>query len=312
MQDHRPLRSERLEQPPDLEEQLLGQPPRRRCQSLEHRPGDASPAPRQRLDQRPERDPLAVRADSGRSARVARVADLDQQLRDQPRLPHAGRAQQREQMTARLGDRALPRLPQQAQLALAAHERHVEAARETRRERIDTPAAGNAAPARTCPSAQAARAARPRPRRGPAAASRRRAGSPRAARPAPAARPHSPHPRSPGSPPRRPAPGRCSRRCGTRNATPISSATAGNRSRISAAARTARNASSSCTRGIPNTAITASPMNFSTVPPWRSIIARISSKYRLITASSASGSSSSPSAVEPVTSQNSTVTTLRS
>ena len=30
--------------------------------------------------------------------------------------------------------------------------------------------------------------------------------------------------------------------------------------------------------GIPNTAITASPMNFSTVPPWRSIEALISSK----------------------------------
>jgi len=29
---------------------------------------------------------------------------------------------------------------------------------------------------------------------------------------------------------------------------------------------------------MPNTAITASPMNFSTVPPWRSTIRRISSK----------------------------------
>ncbi len=36
---------------------------------------------------------------------------------------------------------------------------------------------------------------------------------------------------------------------------------------ISAAARTARNASSSRTEGTPKTAITASPMNFSTVPP---------------------------------------------
>ena len=41
-------------------------------------------------------------------------------------------------------------------------------------------------------------------------------------------------------------------------------------SRISTAARTARRASSSCTAGNPNTAITASPMNFSTTPPWRS------------------------------------------
>ena len=38
-------------------------------------------------------------------------------------------------------------------------------------------------------------------------------------------------------------------------------------SRISAAARTARSASSSCAVGIPNTAITASPTNFSTEPP---------------------------------------------
>ena len=41
--------------------------------------------------------------------------------------------------------------------------------------------------------------------------------------------------------------------------------------RISTAARTARRASSSWTSGTPNTAITASPMYFSTVPPWRSI-----------------------------------------
>ena len=35
----------------------------------------------------------------------------------------------------------------------------------------------------------------------------------------------------------------------------------------SSAARTARSASSSCATGVPHTAITASPMNFSTVPP---------------------------------------------
>ena len=48
--------------------------------------------------------------------------------------------------------------------------------------------------------------------------------------------------------------------------------------RISTAARTARSASSSWTWGIPKTATTASPMNFSTRPPWRSTAARISSK----------------------------------
>ena len=45
-----------------------------------------------------------------------------------------------------------------------------------------------------------------------------------------------------------------------------SAATAGT---ISSAARTARSASSSCATGVPHTAITASPMNFSTTPPWR-------------------------------------------
>jgi hypothetical protein len=49
-------------------------------------------------------------------------------------------------------------------------------------------------------------------------------------------------------------------------------------SRISTDARRPRNASSSCTTGTPNTAITASPMNFSTEPPCRSTIAFIRSK----------------------------------
>ena len=38
-------------------------------------------------------------------------------------------------------------------------------------------------------------------------------------------------------------------------------------SRIASAARTARSGSSSCATGAPKTAMTASPMNFSTVPP---------------------------------------------
>src|SRR4029077_10018467 len=82
-------------------------------------------------------------------------------------------------------------------------------------------------------------------------------------------------------------------------------------SRISPPARTARRASSSWTFGTPKTAITASPMNFSTVPPCRSRAARISSKYRDITRRSDSGSSRSPIAVDPVTSQKTTVTVLR-
>jgi hypothetical protein len=52
-------------------------------------------------------------------------------------------------------------------------------------------------------------------------------------------------------------------------------------------------------------------MNFSTVPPWRSTISRMRAKYRASSARRASGSVDSPSAVEPTTSQNSTVTTFR-
>jgi hypothetical protein len=47
---------------------------------------------------------------------------------------------------------------------------------------------------------------------------------------------------------------------------------------ISSAARMARSASSSCSVGTPNTAITASPMNFSTVPPCRSTMRCASAK----------------------------------
>ena len=53
------------------------------------------------------------------------------------------------------------------------------------------------------------------------------------------------------------------------------------------------------------------PHDFSTTPPWRSTIARRSSKYRRIRARRASGSVDSPSAVEPTRSQKRTVTTLR-
>ena len=81
--------------------------------------------------------------------------------------------------------------------------------------------------------------------------------------------------------------------------------------RISLAARTARTASSSWTCGTPKTAMTASPMYFSTVPPWCSIAVRIASKYRSMTRRTDSGSRASPIAVEPATSQNTTVTVLR-
>ena len=45
-------------------------------------------------------------------------------------------------------------------------------------------------------------------------------------------------------------------------------------SRIASAARIERSGSSSCATGAPKIAMAASPMNFSTVPPWRSSSAR--------------------------------------
>ena len=77
---------------------------------------------------------------------------------------------------------------------------------------------------------------------------------------------------------------------------------------ISTAARTARSASSSCSCGTPNTAMIASPMNFSIVPPWRSTGVCIAPYHRLRSARSDSGSRRSPSSVKPARSQKSTVT----
>ncbi len=82
-------------------------------------------------------------------------------------------------------------------------------------------------------------------------------------------------------------------------------------SRISTAARTARSASSSWALGIPKTAITASPMNFSTVPPWKVITRSARRKAVSISSRSGSGSRCSPSSVDPTTSAKSTVTSLR-
>ena len=79
-------------------------------------------------------------------------------------------------------------------------------------------------------------------------------------------------------------------------------------SRRSTAARTALSASSSCASGIPKTAITASPMNFSTVPPCSSSACSASSNHSDWTRRSDSGSSCSPIGVEPTQSQKSTVT----
>ena len=94
-----------------------------------------------------------------------------------------------------------------------------------------------------------------------------------------------------------------------RTSTSPSSASA---SRIASAARTARSGSSSCTTGAPNTAITASPMNFSTVPPRRSSSTRRRACSGWRKRRTSSGSIRSARAVNPTTSANSTDTTLRS
>jgi hypothetical protein len=59
---------------------------------------------------------------------------------------------------------------------------------------------------------------------------------------------------------------------------PSSSPSAGTACVRASAARTERSASSSRATGVPHTAITASPMNFSTTPPYCSISARQRSK----------------------------------
>ncbi len=67
--------------------------------------------------------------------------------------------------------------------------------------------------------------------------------------------------------------------------------------RIPHAARAARSASSSCRTGMPKTANTASPMNFSTLPPCEEITSRAALKNRHMTCCSGSESICSPMAV---------------
>src|SRR5439155_16243236 len=81
---------------------------------------------------------------------------------------------------------------------------------------------------------------------------------------------------------------------------------------MSSAARRARSGSSSRTMGTPNAAMIASPMYFSTVPPHDSMRADMAEKKAVRSDRSRSGSRRSPSAVDPVTSANKMVTSLRS
>src|SRR6266705_7980 len=93
---------------------------------------------------------------------------------------------------------------------------------------------------------------------------------------------------------------------------PTSAPSAETTSTRSIAARTARSASSSLATGVPHTAMRASPMNFSTVPPYREITVRQLSKYRDSRSRTSSESRDSESAVKPTRSANSTETRRRS
>ena len=84
------------------------------------------------------------------------------------------------------------------------------------------------------------------------------------------------------------------------------------RDRTARAARTARSGSSSWATGAPKIATTASPMNFSTVPPYRSSSTRRFSNTVPRNARTSSGSSCSASSVEPTTSAKRTLTKRRS
>ena len=93
---------------------------------------------------------------------------------------------------------------------------------------------------------------------------------------------------------------------------PKSAASSSARRWISRAARTARSASSSWAIGAPNTAISASPMTLSTMPPNRSTTSPISFMQPSTIERISSGSVRSESEVNPDRSANRTVTQRRS
>ena len=76
----------------------------------------------QHLDHRPVRDPLAV---GEAAAADDRRLDRSQNLRGQPGLADAGIADDRDQLAALLGPHALPRFPDERELALTSDERRL-------------------------------------------------------------------------------------------------------------------------------------------------------------------------------------------
>jgi len=125
--DERSLGRRPLEQPPNPPGDLLGGGRRSAlAEEHRHRPGRLVSGVSQlqdNLDGRPVGDSFPVR--QAAPAHDERV-EIPQELLDQPRLPDARHAEQREQDAGELGHGPLPRVPEQPQLALATDERHVE------------------------------------------------------------------------------------------------------------------------------------------------------------------------------------------
>ena len=191
----------------------------------------------------------------------ADVADALEEVGDEARLADAGRPEEREEPARSVGDRVLVVAPEPLPLALAADERRLRMACERpgvadhleEPERLDR--LGLPFQHERLDGLDANRVAHEQPGLGAdehlargAACSRRAATL--TASPVTSVSPSPPTTTSPVLTPMR-ASSPCSEIAGL----------------ISEAARTARSASSSCETGIPKTAMTASPTNFSTVPP---------------------------------------------
>jgi hypothetical protein len=219
----------------------------------------------QRLERRRLRDRTTLTGAHGEP--VAQAT----QLRDEPRLSDPRLPHHRDEVRPLSPARPVERPAQEVELGIAADHRQVETAVLSRASG-STPSSRHAATGSRLPFASIDATC-----------------SPRAACPT-SAQVASPTSTSPGS-------AACSRRAATLTASPTTrdSPRVGSRastspvltpirawispisrtaSRISRAARNARSASSSCTVGMPNTAMRASPITFSTVPPWRSTGAR--------------------------------------
>ena len=240
------------------------------------------------LRRRPERHALAVgqRAAAAPEHEVGLGVERGRELRDEPALADARDADERDELRRAVAPRSVERVPQHVDLVRTPDERRTPPARRSapisaRGATASQAGTGSALPFATTGSAVrysiASRVARQvasptSTPSGGAAASRRFAvftTSPDAVASPSSGRAPSATSASPVFTPTRTR---------SSNAGPASfrSATA---SRIASAARTARSGSSSRETGAPNRPITASPMNFSAVPPKRSSSARSRAAY---------------------------------